>query len=206
MAKAPWARLTRFISPSVTASPQARMNSTIPYATPSNRTVSMGCLAGRALGRVADGGDGRELDIVELAVHAFAAADIDVLDDVAGLPVDLDRAARAFPLHALRGVDQRGAAGAGPGLGEHLGDQRHAVIAADGHEVRPHVVGGGLESGDEALVFGAVMGGGVVLRGDDPERDVADAVEQVVIEHVAEGDQLDAGVLQAALGELLHER
>src|SRR5580698_11389875 len=41
MAKAPCARLMKFIRPSVTESPHASTNSSIPYAIPSNRMVSM---------------------------------------------------------------------------------------------------------------------------------------------------------------------
>src|SRR5438105_4134832 len=41
MANAPCARLTKFIRPRVTDRPQASTNSSIPYATPSNRMVSM---------------------------------------------------------------------------------------------------------------------------------------------------------------------
>src|SRR3954470_3510311 len=41
MAKAPWARFTKFISPRVTASPQASTNSSMPYAMASNRIVNM---------------------------------------------------------------------------------------------------------------------------------------------------------------------
>src|SRR3954462_10387128 len=47
MAKAPWARLTKFIKPKVTASPHASTNSSMPYATPSNRMVSRVMLLGR---------------------------------------------------------------------------------------------------------------------------------------------------------------
>src|SRR5215475_13585176 len=41
MANAPCARLTKFIRPRVTDRPQASTNSSMPYATPSNRMVSM---------------------------------------------------------------------------------------------------------------------------------------------------------------------
>src|SRR5579871_1976110 len=47
-----------------------------------------------------------ELDIDERAVHLLDAADVDVLDDVARLRIDRDRAARALPRHALGGGDQ----------------------------------------------------------------------------------------------------
>src|SRR5262249_12315588 len=41
MANEPCARLTKFIKPRVTDRPQASTNSSMPYATPSNRMVSM---------------------------------------------------------------------------------------------------------------------------------------------------------------------
>src|SRR5262249_26728024 len=41
MANEPCARLTKFIRPRVTERPQASTNSSMPYATPSNRMVSM---------------------------------------------------------------------------------------------------------------------------------------------------------------------
>src|SRR6185295_18314151 len=114
MANAPCARLTKFINPSVTASPQASTNSSMPYATPSNRMVAMAIpfpppfdgggwrsLFLRGLHRVLDVGDGGELDVVEFAADLLDLADVDVLDDVARLGIDRDRPARAFPCHAL---------------------------------------------------------------------------------------------------------
>src|SRR5438094_7808628 len=47
------------------------------------------------LPRVLDLRDRLELDIGELAVQHLGAADVDILDDVAGLGVDHDRSARA---------------------------------------------------------------------------------------------------------------
>src|SRR3954452_19250733 len=42
--------------------------------------------------------EGREFDVVELAVDLLDLADVDVLHDIAGLRVNRDRAARALPL------------------------------------------------------------------------------------------------------------
>jgi hypothetical protein len=50
--------------------------------------------------------EGLELDIVELAVDALDLAHIDVLHDVPRLRIDRDRSARAFPGHALHGLDE----------------------------------------------------------------------------------------------------
>src|SRR5262245_62706123 len=86
--------------------------------------------------RVFDGVEGRELDIVKLALHLLDLADVDVLDDVARLRIDRDRSARAFPFHALHRVDQGVAAGLALGLLERLVHQMHAVVAAERDEVR----------------------------------------------------------------------
>src|SRR2546426_3223381 len=73
--------------------------------------------------------EGREFDVVEFAVDLLDLADIDVLYDVAGFGIDRDRAARAFPLHALHRRDQRIAIGLAAGLLQRLVDQADAVIA-----------------------------------------------------------------------------
>ena len=46
----------------------------------------------------------------------------------------------------------------------------------------------------------------VVVRVDDADGDVAHVVELVVVGDVAGGDQAHARLVEAALGELLHER
>ena len=56
------------------------------------------------------------------------------------------------------------------------------------------------------LFVGDGMRRRVVVRVDDAERDVAHVVELVVVGDVAGGDQADARLVEAALGELLHER
>src|ERR1035437_8000291 len=95
------------------------------------RATSLLRLAG-----VLDGLEGLEFDVVELAVDLLDLADVDVLHDVAGLRIDRDRAARAFPLHPLHGFDERVAVGLAAGLFQRLIDQMDAVIAAHGHEAR----------------------------------------------------------------------
>ena len=156
------------------------------------------------LAGVLDRLEGRELDVVELAVLLLDLADVDVLHDVARLGIDRDRPARALPGHALHGRDQRVAVGLAAGLLEGLVDQVHAVVAADRHEVRPEVVGL-LEGLDVGLVLRRGVVGRVDVRGHRAEHGVAHAVQQVVVGHVAGADQLDAGLVEAALGVLLHE-
>ena len=50
------------------------------------------------------------------------------------------------------------------------------------------------------------MRGRVVVRVDDAERDIADAVGRVVVGDVAGRDEADARLVEAALAELLSER
>src|SRR5436305_11825848 len=80
--------------------------------------------------------EGREFDVVEFAVDLLDLADVDVLHDVTGFRIDRDRAARAFPLHALHRSYQCIAVGLAAGLLQGLVDQADAVIAADRHEAR----------------------------------------------------------------------
>src|SRR5215813_2694836 len=70
-------------------------------------TITRGCppyqLLLRRLDRILDVLEGGELDVVELAVLLLDLADVDVLDDVAGVRIDRDRTARALPLRPFHG-------------------------------------------------------------------------------------------------------
>src|SRR5256885_10781636 len=90
----------------------------------------------RSLAGIPDRLKGREFDVVEFAVHLLDLADIDVLNDVARLGVDRNRAARALPGHALHRIDQRVAAGLPAGFFQRAVDQMDAVVAANGDEAR----------------------------------------------------------------------
>src|SRR5260370_41473263 len=92
------------------------------------------------LTEILDGLEGRELEVVELAVDLLDLADVDVLDDVAGRGIDRDRAAGALPLLTLHGLDQLGAVGIAIGLLQGFIDEVDAVIAAHGHEARTGAV------------------------------------------------------------------
>src|SRR5271170_7585838 len=83
------------------------------------------------LHRVLDVLDLVELDVAQAVADLLDAADVDREDDVAGLRIDRDRAARALPAHALGGGDERIAVGLAAGLLQRLVDELHAVIAAD---------------------------------------------------------------------------
>src|SRR5687768_943199 len=130
---------------------------------PSNTIVS---IAG--LGRPSAGlhvRDRRELHVVELAADPLDSANVHVLHEVPLLWIKRDRAARARPARALHGIDERFAAGT-VRLLEALVDEVHAVVATDRHEVRAYAACGLLEGVDESLVFRAVVGRGIMVRGD----------------------------------------
>ena len=150
-------------------------------------------------------GNGGEFDVVELAVLLLDLADVDVLNDVARLRIDRDRAARALPGHALHGGDQRIAVGLAAGLLQRRVHQVHAVIAADRHEIRPHAVIGFFEGGDEILVGRRIVVGRIDMRGDGADDRVAHVVEKIVVGDVARADDLDAGLVEALLGKLPDE-
>src|SRR5689334_17384647 len=103
-------------------------------------------------------------------------ADVDVLDDVASRRIDRDRAARTLPFHAFGGGNQGIAVGFAAGLLQGFVDEMHAVIAADGEEVRV-ALELGIECLDEVRIhFGLVI---VVImpRADTAEREVAQALD-----------------------------
>jgi hypothetical protein len=154
--------------------------------------------------RILDGLERGELDVVELSAHPLDLAYVDILHDVARFRIDRDRSARALPLHALHGLDQRLAIGDAVGCFQRLVDEVHAVIAADRHEVRPETVRL-LESFDERLVQPRRMCRRVEVRGDRSEHGVAHAVEKVVVGHVTRADQLDPGLVEPTFDELLDE-
>ena len=107
---------------------------------------------------------------------------------------------------ALHRLDQLLARGIGAGLLDRLVDEVHPVVAAERVEVRPHPVVGLHEGFDVRLVLRRIVRGRVVERRDDADRRRAHALEQVVVGDVAGADEPDAGLLQAALVELLHHR
>ncbi len=152
MAKAQCARLMKFIIPSVTDSPTDSRNSSIPYAKPSNRTPKKGpSVTDRPHQSIvsepafyflpAEPGSLTFSTLSNTTLRRSFAdllhlADIDGLHDIAGFGIDLDRAARAFPLQALGGVDEGLGVGLAAGLLQRLVDDVHAVVAADRAEVR----------------------------------------------------------------------
>src|SRR5664279_3838930 len=153
IANAPCARFTKFMSPSVTDSPTLMRNRSMPDATPSKSTV----IEQPPRGDRQRGGGGRgrppprrsllarilhvrnlvEFDVLQLASDLFHLADVDRLHDVARLRIDGDLAARADPAHALGGRDEFLRIGAAAGFLQHFGNELHAVVAGNRHEVGP---------------------------------------------------------------------
>src|SRR5438046_1397603 len=88
------------------------------------------------LDRVPDVLDPVDLDVEQPAADFLDTADINRLDDVGSLRIDGDRAARAFPFHALGGRDERLCVGLAAGLLQSLVDEMHPVPAADADAVR----------------------------------------------------------------------
>ncbi len=126
------------------------------------------------------------------------------MNDVAGVGVDCDRPTRALPLHALHGIDQRRPIGRAVGLFECLVDEVQAIPAAHRDEVGTVAIRL-LEGGDIILVRLRIVGGRIDAGGHHTQHGVAHSGEVVVVDEIAGADQLDAGLVEAALGELLGE-
>src|SRR5512132_4191707 len=181
MAKPPWARLTKPIKPMVTDNPTDTMNSTMPAATPPRsmlatstpRIMRGGAASLRGarpdlllLARVLDAVDLADDFLEDAAILHDRLRQILVHHDVPGDGVDRDGPARAVEFPPLEGLQRLVHLDlALEGL-DHVHDGRHAVVAADRHEVRSR--GGAvllLPRLDEALVLGGVeIGLGVVHR------------------------------------------
>ena len=115
-------------------------------------------LLAAGLHRVLDGLVGGELHAVELPVHLLDFADVDVLHDVARFRIDGDRAARAFPGHALHRREQDVAVGIAVRLLQRLIDQVQAIIGAERNEIGTKAVRL-LEGRDISLVERGIVRG-----------------------------------------------
>src|SRR5665213_2738559 len=79
--------------------------------------------------RILDHGEGLELDIDELAAALLDAADIDVLDDFAGLRIDHEGSARTrLGLVVPQARHRLVAVELAAGLLDHVEDHRHACL------------------------------------------------------------------------------
>src|SRR2546430_5367045 len=156
------------------------------------------------LDRVLDVLDLVDLDVDEAPADLLDAADINGLDDVASLRIDGDRAARAFPFHALRGRDERLGVGLAAGLLQGFVDEVHAVPAADAEEVRV-APPGRVVGGDEFRIRRGLVVVVVVEGRDQAERVVAHDLQSVLLGDFALAQ--DAGLLRidAQIDERLAE-
>src|SRR6266496_3284120 len=153
------------------------------------------------LDRVLDVLDLVDLDVEQPAADLLDTADVNRLDDVASLRIDSDRAARAFPSHALGGRDERLGVGLAAGLLQGFIDEVHPVPAADAEEVRV-APPGRVVGGDEFRVRrGSVVV--VVVKGrDQAERGIAHDLQRVLLGDFALAQ--DAGLLR--IDAEIHER
>ena len=147
-----------------------------------------------------------EFGIPQLAVLLLDLADIDVLDDVAGVRVDRDRAPRAFPRHPFHGADERVAIDRARGLPQRLIDDVHSVVAADREKVCPHAIVCFADAVHEGPVLLGRMRRRVKVSGHRAEHDVAHVVQGVVVGEVAGTEQPDPRLVEPALDELPHQR
>src|SRR6516225_5067734 len=140
--------------------------------------------------------------VADLAIHLLHPADINGVDDVPRLRIDRDRAARAFPAHALYGADQAVAVHLSPGLLQRLVNDVHAVVPTDGEEVRvsPKL---GFVGRDELLVERGVVGVVVMERRDDADRGFPDCLERALLGELALPDDPDLARVHAALDQRL---
>src|SRR5438477_4983308 len=119
--------------------------------------------------------DRLELDIGKSAVHLLDPAQIDVLDNVARLRIDRDRAARAF--RVLPGLEKiHRFVGGELALCrlDHVEDRRHAVPAADREHVGDRLLGVDLvPGGEKRLVLWPGRRARIIAGADNAEREVA---------------------------------
>src|SRR6266567_896333 len=153
------------------------------------------------LDRVLDVLDLVDLDVDEAPADLLDTADINRLDDVASLRIDSDRAARAFPFHALGGGDERLGVGLAGGILQGFVDEVHAVPAADAEEVRV-APPGRVVGVDELRVHRGLVVVVVVKGRDETERGVAHDLQRVLLGDFALAQ--NAGLLR--IDAEIHER
>src|SRR5881396_3281020 len=132
------------------------------------------------LDRVLDVLDPVDLDVDEAAADLLDTADINRLDDVASLRIDGDRAAWAFPFHALGGRNERLCVGLAGGLLQGFVDEVHPVPAADAEEVRV-APPGRVVGADEFHVRRGLVVVVVVKGGDQTERGITHDLQCVLL-------------------------
>src|SRR5258708_21261302 len=156
------------------------------------------------LDRVLDVLDLVDFDVDEAPVDFLDAADIYRLDDVASLRIDSDRAARAFPFHALGGRDERLGVGLAAGILQGFVDEVHAVPAANAEEVRV-TPPGRVVGVDELRVRRGLVVVVVVKRRDQTERGIAHDLQRVLLEAFALAQNAGLLLIHAAIHQRLPE-
>src|SRR4029077_548142 len=107
-----------------------------------------------------------EFDVLQLALHALEATNVDVLDDVTRFGIDGDRASRAFPCHAFHCCDDGVTIRVAARLLQSLVDQVHSIVGSYSDRIRTTAIGGMYEAFDKCFVrFGSMRGG--ILQGRD---------------------------------------
>src|SRR5712691_12929953 len=182
-----------------------RLRKTWPKDNPGSRAPSVALFLHPLLDRVLDVLDLVDLDVEQPAADLLDAADVDRLDDVARFRIDRDRAARAFPLHALRGRDECLAVGLAAGLPQSLVDEVHAVPAADAEEVRVAPPGRVVGADEFRVCRGLVVV--VVVKGrDETERGIAHDFQRVFLGDFALAQNTGLLRIDAEIHERLAER
>src|SRR6266481_2091963 len=159
------------------------------------------------LPRIFDHRDRRDFDIGKLAVRLLEAADIDVLNDVPGLGVGHDRAARAVrvlpPLeeaHRLIGgeLSRRRL--------EQVENRHHSVPGIDGEEVGDGRVGIFTPpSRQKGSVRRPDSGGRIISGSDQTQWRIAHRRELLVGQQVLCRRDLNAGFAQADIPDRIHQ-
>src|SRR6266704_5737528 len=151
-----------------------------PKDNPGSRAPSIALFLHPLLDRVLDVRALVDLAVEQPAADLLDAADVDRLDDVARFRIDSDRAARAFPFHALGGGDERLGVGLAAGILQGFVDEVHAVPAADAEEVRVAPPGRVVGADEFRVRRGLVVV--VVVKGrDETERGVAHDLQRVLL-------------------------
>ena len=126
------------------------------------------------------------------------------MHDVARIGVNVDLAAWALknlPLHSRK---QSVAAALATRLFQRVVNHACTVVAKHGHRIGAQALVGSFEGFHKLLVHGRRVGRGIGVRGNDTQRSVAHAVQNIVVHHIARADHADARLGQAALVELVH--
>src|SRR5712691_4601020 len=178
-----------------------RLRKTWPKDNPGSRAPSVALFLHPLLDRVLDVLDLADFDVGEAPADLLDAADVDRLDDVARLRIDRDRAAGAFPFHALSGGDKLLGVGLAAVFLQGFVYEVQPVPAADAEEVGVAPVGRVVRADEFRVRRGLVVV--VVVKGrDETERCIAHNLKSVLLGDLALAQ--NAGLLR--IDAEIHER